>query len=151
MVLAAPPAKFEKLYRSRWLSIIVSTTEKSQDSSFDNFSGETPIRVHKNLGDKGLECRCLGNSWRSWNHLLFSLHASYKNFKIDACEVPTTTDLSKWSGDERFWWWNERTVSELSFHHLIWVRANHMIIALMLRCFFLSQIFSLTCSTKYCD
>ena len=36
-----------------------------------------------------------------WSHAPFI--ASYKDFKIDACEVPTTTDLSKCSGeDQRF-------------------------------------------------
>ena len=108
---------------------------------------ETPIRVHKNLEDKGIpfaKDQAMGvyssiwnaDDWATqgglvktdWSHAPFI--ASYKDFKIDACEVPTASDLSKCSGEEQRFWWDEPTVSELSLHQnhqLIWVRANHMI------------------------
>ncbi|KAG2330788.1 hypothetical protein Bca52824_001968 [Brassica carinata] len=82
---------------------------------------ETPIRVHKNLEDKGIpfaKDQAMGvyssiwnaDDWATqgglvktdWSHAPFIV--SYKDFKIDACEVPTTTDLSKCNGeDQRFW------------------------------------------------
>ena len=108
---------------------------------------ETPIRVHKNLEDKGIpftNAQAMGvyssiwnaDDWATqgglvkteWSHAPFI--ASYKDFKIDACEVPTTTDISKCNGEVQRFWWDEPTVSELSLHQnhqLIWVRANHMI------------------------
>lgn len=107
---------------------------------------ETPIRVYKNLEDKGIpfaKDQAMGvyssiwnaDDWATqgglvktdWSHAPFV--ASYKEFQIDACEIPTTSDLSKCNGDQKFWW-DEPTVSELSLHQnhqLIWVRANHMI------------------------
>ncbi|XP_010430780.1 PREDICTED: xyloglucan endotransglucosylase/hydrolase protein 9 [Camelina sativa] len=107
---------------------------------------ETPIRVHKNLEDKGIpfaKDQAMGvyssiwnaDDWATqgglvktdWSHAPFV--ASYKEFQIDACEIPMTSDLSKCNGDQKFWW-DEPTVSELSLHQnhqLIWVRANHMI------------------------
>ncbi|AEE82293.1 xyloglucan endotransglucosylase/hydrolase 9 [Arabidopsis thaliana] len=107
---------------------------------------ETPIRVQKNLEEKGIpfaKDQAMGvyssiwnaDDWATqgglvktdWSHAPFV--ASYKEFQIDACEIPTTTDLSKCNGDQKFWW-DEPTVSELSLHQnhqLIWVRANHMI------------------------
>uniref|UniRef100_A0A0D3B8L6 Xyloglucan endotransglucosylase/hydrolase n=1 Tax=Brassica oleracea var. oleracea TaxID=109376 RepID=A0A0D3B8L6_BRAOL len=121
---------------------------------------ETPIRVHKNLEDKGIpftNAQAMGvyssiwnaDDWATqgglvkteWSHAPFI--ASYKDFKIDACEVPTTTDISKCNGEVQRFWWDEPTVSELSLHQnhqLIWVRANHMIYdycydAMMLRGF----------------
>ncbi|KAL0675319.1 hypothetical protein Bca4012_003300 [Brassica carinata] len=94
---------------------------------------ETPIRVHKNLEDKGIpftNAQAMGvyssiwnaDDWATqgglvktdWSHAPFI--ASYKDFKIDACEVPTTTDLSKCNGEDQRFWWDEPTVSELSLH-----------------------------------
>ncbi|CAN8308575.1 unnamed protein product [Cochlearia groenlandica] len=114
---------------------------------------ETPIRVVKNLEDKGIpfaKDQAMGvyssiwnaDDWATqgglvktdWSHSPFI--ASYKSFKIDACEIPTTTsgnssnDLSKCNGEEERFWWDEPNVSELSLHQnhqLIWVRSNHMI------------------------
>ncbi|XP_010522666.1 PREDICTED: xyloglucan endotransglucosylase/hydrolase protein 9 [Tarenaya hassleriana] len=107
---------------------------------------ETPIRVHKNLEDKGIpfaKDQAMGvyssiwnaDDWATqgglvktdWSHAPFV--ASYKGFVIDACECPTSNDLSKCSNDKRFWW-DEPTLSELSLHQshqLVWVRANHMV------------------------
>ncbi|CAN8320007.1 unnamed protein product [Cochlearia groenlandica] len=109
---------------------------------------ETPIRVVKNLEYKGIpfskdqEMGVYSSIWNGddwatqgglvktdWSHSPFI--DSYKSFKIDSYEVPkTTNDLSKCSGEEERFWWDEPNVSEFSIHQnheLIWVRANHMI------------------------
>nr|GMD38461.1 xyloglucan endotransglucosylase/hydrolase protein 9-like [Ipomoea batatas] len=115
---------------------------------------DTPIRVHSNLEAKGIPFprdQAMGvyssiwnaDDWATqggrvktdWSHAPFV--ASYTGFEIDACECAAAntnaaanyTSQCSSSNEKRFWW-DEPTVSELSVHQshqLIWVRANHMV------------------------
>ncbi|KAK4255403.1 hypothetical protein QN277_008407 [Acacia crassicarpa] len=113
---------------------------------------ETPIRVHTNMEHRGIpfpKGQAMGvyssiwnaDDWATqggrvktdWSHAPFI--ATYKSFEINACECPATVaevDNAKRcsSGENKKYWWDEPTVSELSLHQshqLMWVRAKHMV------------------------
>ncbi|KAF7823089.1 xyloglucan endotransglucosylase/hydrolase protein 9-like [Senna tora] len=115
---------------------------------------DTPIRVHTNLEHKGIpypKDQAMGvyssiwnaDDWATqggrvktdWSHAPFV--ATYRGFEINACEcgggsvASTAENASKCSSSEdRKYWWDEPTLSELSVHQshqLKWVRAHHMV------------------------
>ncbi|KAF7839175.1 xyloglucan endotransglucosylase/hydrolase protein 9-like [Senna tora] len=80
------------------------------------------------LGDAG------GRVKTNWSHAPFV--ATYRGFEINACEcggsvASMAENASKCSSSEdRKYWWDEPTLSELSVHQshqLKWVRAHHMV------------------------
>lgn len=113
---------------------------------------ETPIRVHTNMENRGIpfpKGQAMGvyssiwnaDDWATqggrvktdWSHAPFI--ATYKSFEINGCECPATVtavDNAKRcsSSEDKKYWWDEPTVSELSLHQshqLKWVRAKHMV------------------------
>ncbi|KAI4334061.1 hypothetical protein L6164_018799 [Bauhinia variegata] len=113
---------------------------------------ETPIRVHTNMEHKGIpfpKDQAMGvyssiwnaDDWATqggrvktdWSHAPFII--TYKAFEINACECPVSgaavENTRKCSSSEdKKYWWDQPTLSELSFHQshqLMWVRANHMV------------------------
>nr|AFK42982.1 unknown [Lotus japonicus] len=114
---------------------------------------ETPIRVHTNMEHRGIpfpKDQPMGvyssiwnaDDWATqggrvktdWSHAPFI--ATYKSFEINACECPVSSvaavDNAKRcsSSEEKKFWWDEPTLSELSLHQshqLMWVKARHMV------------------------